>query len=54
MSKLDDLAHVVRCATPGRFYETIAAFNVERAALNYARECKDSNPQNDYKVEPVE
>jgi hypothetical protein len=34
----------------GQYWEPIAAFNVERAAMAYAAECKHTNPHRQYRT----
>lgn len=40
----------VRCGGTLRLWESMAAFNVDSVARNYAEECKATNPSNDYRV----
>lgn len=47
------LPHVVEVQYGGKGgYEAIAAFNVNVAALAYARDCKEANPAHEYRVTP--
>lgn len=51
MSGHTPVPYRVECAVNGAsFYEVIAAFNVQRVALQYATDCQLSNPQNCYRV----
>lgn len=44
------LPYRVRCKSTYPFFEVIAAFNIERAAVAYAEECKEANPRFTYRV----
>ena len=46
----DTLPYRVQCRSIFPFFETIAAFDCEFAALVYATECKAANGRNDYRV----
>ena len=51
MVKLEYLVDVLETTGGGgQYWETIAAFNVEVAAENYANECREANPGRDYRV----
>lgn len=47
----DELPYIVECNSNGRFYETIAAFNVLSVALDYGADCKKTNPNFIYRVD---
>lgn len=48
---MDELLYVVECKSFLAFFEPIAAFNLEQAAVNYASKCKEScNPKFQYRV----
>jgi hypothetical protein len=44
------LPYVVECKSTYPFFETIAAFNVDIAAMSYALDCKLANPSLEYRV----
>jgi hypothetical protein len=44
------LPYKVECQSSYPFYEVIAAFDCESAAVNYARECAADNPTYNYRV----
>lgn len=51
---LSVLTHTVECRPPAQaFFEVIAAFNVDRAALAYGGECHMVNPSNAYRVRDI-
>lgn len=45
-----ELPYKIECKSTLAFYETIAAFNCERAALAYAGECALTNMNFSYRV----
>jgi hypothetical protein len=44
------LPYVVECKSTYPFFETIAAFNVDIAAMSYAYDCKLVHPDFEYRV----
>ena len=44
------LPYKVECKSTFVFFETIAAFDCEPAAVGYMHDCAASNPQNSYRV----
>jgi hypothetical protein len=45
-----DLSYLVECKSTYPFFETIAAFNVRRAAEAYVLECAKVNPTFTYRI----
>lgn len=45
-----ELPYVVECKSFAAFYEKIAAFNDERVADSYAKDCAKTNPSFNYRV----
>lgn len=44
------LPYKVECKSTYPFFETIAAFDCENPALNYASDCRSTNPTFEYRV----
>jgi hypothetical protein len=47
---MNALPYVVECKSSYPFYEKIAAFNVERIAIQYASDCAIAHPTFSYRV----
>ncbi len=45
-----ELSYIIECKSTYPFFETIAAFNVSRAAEAYANECRATNPKYEYRI----
>lgn len=46
----NSLPYKVECKSFYPFYELIAAFDCESAAVNYMADCKRANPGNAYRI----
>lgn len=44
------LPYQVQCKSIYPFFETIAAFDCDKAAFTYAAACAETNPQAEYRV----
>lgn len=50
MNIRDGLDFIVQCKWPGRYFESIAAFNDSRVAKAYVAECEKANSALTYRV----